>query len=100
MPDPRIFPITRVIDTYATCGVASTELVAANKNRLGCDIINDSKQIIYIARGNDAVIGSGVRLNTEGGSYRIGTSNLWEGAINGICAGGQANVCISEEVKP
>jgi len=100
MPDPRIFPITHVIDTFATCGVVSTELVAANVNRVGCDITNDSKEVIYIARGNPAVMGSGNRLNASGGSYRIGTSNLFLGAINGICAGGEANVCISEEIKP
>ena len=100
MPDPRIFPIPNVNDTFATAGVISTELVAANPSRIGLDITNDSKEVVYIARGNPAVIGSGNRLNASGGSYRIGTSNLFLGAINGICAGGQANVCISEEIKP
>ena len=73
MPDPRIFPIERA---------------------------NDSEQIIYLARGNAAVIGSGIRINAAGGSYRIGTSNLFLGAIYGICAGGQANLTISEGHNP
>lgn len=100
MPDPRIFPIVNVNDTFATVGAASTLILANNINRVGCDLINDSKQVMYLARGADAVIGSGIRLNASGGSYRIGTSNLWTGEVYAICADGQANICISEEYKP
>ena len=100
MPDPRIFPITNCNDTFATVGAVSTEVLAANANRVDCDFTNDSSQVIYLARGNAAVIGSGIRINPKGGSYRIGTNNLFYGAINGICADGEANLCISEGYLP
>ena len=100
MPDPRIFPITSVNDTFATVGVVSTEILAANRNRVDCDFTNDSEQVIYLARGNAAVIGSGIRLNARGGSYRIGTNNLFYGAVNAICADGDANISISEGYLP
>jgi len=100
MPDPRIWPIPSVNDTFATVGAVSTLVLADNVNRVDADFINDSSQTIYLARGNAAVIGSGERLNANGGSYHIGTDNLFLGDIYAICADGQANLSISEGYKP
>lgn len=102
MPDPRIFPITSVNDTFATVtGGVSTLVLAANPNRVDCDFVNDGDQICYLARGNAAVIGSGIRLNPNGGSYRIGTNNLFYGAIYGICLlDDDNNITISEGYLP
>ena len=96
MPDPRIFPITNVNDTFATVGAVSTLVLATNPNRVDTEFVNDSDETIYLARDNVAVFGSGIRLNANGGSYRIGTNNLFYGAIYAICEGGQANLTISE----
>ncbi len=100
MPDPRIFPITNVNDTFATVDNVSTLVLAANPNRVDCDFTNDSDQVIYLARDNAAVIGSGIRLNPNGGTYHIGTNNLFYGAIYGVCAEGLANLSISEGYLP
>ena len=100
MPDPRIFPITNCNDTFATVGAVSTLVLAANVNRVDCDFVNDGDEACYLARGNAAVIGSGIRLNANGGSYRIGTNNLFYGEIYAICAGGQLNLSISEGYLP
>ena len=100
MPDPRIFPITRATDTFATVGVVSTLVLAANNRRVDAEIVNDGAQICYLARGNAAVMGSGIRVNAQGGSYRIGTNNMFYGDINGICADGQLNLTISEGYLP
>jgi len=96
MADPRIFPVITVEDTFATVGAVTTEVVAANTRRLDLDIVNDGDEAVYLARGNAAVMGSGIRVNPNGGSYRIGTTNLFYGAINAICASGQLNITISE----
>ena len=72
MPDPRIWPIPSVTDTFATVGAVSTLILAANPNRVDVELVNDSSQTIYLARGNEAVLGSGIRLNANGGSYGIG----------------------------
>ena len=99
MPDPRIWPIPSVTDTFATVGVASTLVLAANLRRVDTEFVNDGNEACYLARGNAAVIGSGIKL-IPNGSYRIGTNNLFYGAVNAICAGGQLNLTISEGYIP
>lgn len=96
MPDPRIFPITRVTSTFATVGIVSTLVLATNRRRVDTEIVNDGDETVYLARGNAAVMGSGIRINARGGSYRIGTNNMFYGEIYAICATGQLNLTISE----
>ena len=96
MPDPRIFPITSVEDTFATVGVVSTLVLATNTRRVDTEIVNDGDETVYLARGNAAVMGSGIRINARGGSYRIGTNNMFYGEIYAICESGQLNLTISE----
>ena len=96
MPDPRIHPITLVDDTFVTVGAVTTLVRPITVNRAEIDLVNDSDQTIYLGFGNAAVIGSGKRLNTQGGAYHMGPENLFYGTINSICAGGQANLCVSE----
>ena len=99
MPDPRIWPIPAANDTFVSVGVASTEVRPANPRRVSLDLVNDGDNIIYLALGNTAVVGSGIRLNKKGGSYHIGTNNLFLGQINGI-AEDETNLTISEGYKP
>ena len=96
MPDPRIHPIKEVDDTFVTVLAISTEVRPITRNRAELDLVNDSDETIYLGFGNDAVIGSGKRLNAQGGSYHMGPENLFYSAINAICAGGDANLCVSE----
>ncbi len=98
--DPRIFPIPNVTDIFAAVAGATTQVLAANPNRIGAEFVNDSSAVIYLARGNDAVVGSGIRLNPKGGSYGMGTDNLFLGIINAISDGDEANLTVSEEYKP
>ena len=99
MPDPRLHPIPSVTTTFGTVNNATSVAVAANPNRLDLEIVNDSDVVVYLARGNDAVIGSGIRLNPNGGSYSMDTQNLFLGAISAICAT-DANLTISEGTSP
>ncbi|KKL81772.1 hypothetical protein LCGC14_1991440 [marine sediment metagenome] len=100
MPDPRIFPIESANDAFATVGVVSAIALAANPARADTDFVNDSDTIIYLARGNAAVIGSGIRLNPNGGSYHIGLYNLFLGDVYAIATGANSNMTISEGTKP
>ncbi len=100
MPDPRIFPIPDVNDGFATVGAVSTEVVAANPHRVDCELVNDSSATIYLARGNAAVVGSGIRLNANGGAYGFATEALFLGAINAIGIDGDQNLTVSEGTKP
>jgi len=65
-------------------GVASTLILAANPDRLYAAIVNDSDTNIYLGIGAAAVAHQGIRINAEGGSYEINSTNLYKGAIYGI----------------
>lgn len=99
MPDPRIHPIPSATDNYVTVLAVSTEVRPANPNRVDLELVNDGDEIIYLSRGNAAVIGEGMRINPNGGSYTMDTSNLYLGAFYGICAGA-SNMTFSEGIKP
>ena len=102
MPDPRKFPIPSVDDYFGTVTGVSAVIVPANDNRLDLEIVNDSDVVIYLARGNAAIVGSGIRLNATGGSYSMNTQTLFLGYIAAISANQQEenNVTISEGETP
>jgi len=96
MAEPLSWPIEAVQDSATLIQVASTEVLAANPRRADAVFVNDSNQPIYLARGNAAVIGQGIRLNANGGSYEINRNNLFLGVINAIAQGGDKNLVWSE----
>lgn len=96
--DPLVWPVTTVTDTKVAVGTDTTVVLAANPRRHEAVFVNDSNKPIYLARGNDAVLNQGIRLNAEGGSYEINRNNLFLGAINAIAEGGDKNLTVSEGV--
>ncbi len=95
MPDPTVWPVESAEDTFGTVTNVTGVVVAENAARADLEIVNDSDVVVYLARGNAAVIGSGIRLNPNGGSYSMDTQNLFLGAISAICAT-DATLTISE----
>ena len=79
-----------------TIGTSTTEILAANANRLYALVVNNSSSSVYLALGVNAVLNKGIRINANGGSYEIKTDNLFIGAINGISAAGSKNVTVIE----
>ena len=103
MPDPRIWPIESSGETGVAVFGISTQVLAANPNRADADFVNDGNAVIYLARGNVAVVGRGQRLNPNGGNYHIGTNNLFLGVINAISVNDEqdsTNLAISEGNQP
>jgi len=96
MPKPLSWPIKTVTDTNVAVQTVSTQVLAANPKRADAVLVNDSNKEIYLARGNDAVMNEGIRLNAGGGSYEINRNNLFLGAINAIAEGGDKNLTVSE----
>ena len=94
--DPMVWPVNSATDTKVAVGTSTTGVLAANPGRHDAVFVNDSNKPIYLARGNDAVMNEGIRLNAEGGSYEINQNNLFLGAINAIADGGAKNLCVSE----
>ena len=96
MPDPRIFPIERATDTHAGVADASTIIVAANEHRADLKIVNDLDVVVYLARGNVAVVGDGIKL-TPNGTFNLDTQDLFLGYIAAICnVNEDGSVTISE----
>ena len=96
--DPLNWHSETVVDGTVSVAVATPLVLAANESRVNAVFVNDSSEVIYLARGNAAVIGSGIRLNANGGSYEIDASNLFVGAVNGIATGAGSNLTVSEGV--
>lgn len=96
MPDPRIFPIELVNDTHADVSDVSTVIVAANGRRADLKIVNDLDVVVYLARGNVAVVGDGIKL-IPNGAFNMDTQDLFLGYIAAICNQGEdGSVTISE----
>jgi hypothetical protein len=81
----------------ATVTTADQEIVAVNPNRRYLLVQNDSDTTVYLSLNGAAVVGSGIRLNANGGSYEVNFTNLYTGAVNAIHDGaGDKNMCIQE----
>ena len=96
MPDPRIFPIINVENYAAQVTDVSAIVVPANDKRVDLEIVNDLDTVVYLARGEPAVVGEGIKLISNG-SYSMDTQNLYEGAFSAICnIGEDGGLAISE----
>lgn len=94
--DSGILISTAVTNTFSTVGVASASALAANASRKTAVFVNDSANIIYLGLGGAAVVGSGIRLNSNGGSYEINSTNMYRGQIFAIATGAASNMTIIE----
>ena len=96
---PLTWPIDSATDTGVDVEIASTLVLAANVHRADAVLVNDSDAVIYLARGNAAVLHQGIRLNAAGGSYEINEYNPFLGAIYAIAEGGAKVLTVSEGVN-
>ena len=85
----------KTVDTAVVVGNTSTQILPANRGRLLLTITNDSDEEIYLARGEEARMHEGIRLNGNGGMHELNQNNLYWGAISAICLSGNKNLCIS-----
>jgi len=86
--------VTTSAITGPTIGTTSTQVLAANSNRIQAILTNDSDEVIYVAKGVAAQLNKGIRLNAQGGSITI---TNFKGAINAICTSGNKKLCVAEE---
>jgi len=86
------------LNSFTAVAVTSTTILAANSSRSYASIVNDSDTVVYLAiEGGTAVVGSGLRINANGGSFEINKMNLMTGAVAGIHGGtGTKNVAKTE----
>lgn len=68
-------------------GTSSTPVLLARPGRKYAIFMNDSDTVIYLAFGEDASVGSGVRLASYGGFFEITWNNPIEAAVNAVHGG-------------
>lgn len=92
--------ITTQTHTVVSVTTTTTQLLAANTNRLYVCLVNDSDEAIYIKFGVAAVLNEGIRLNANGGTYEMSKElgNLYTGSINAISVSGSKNMLVTEGV--
>ncbi len=98
MTNPRLWPVGSSVETSPSVGPGSVLVLAANASRADADIVNNGATVVYLARGSAAVLNNGPRLNPRGGSYHIGTNNLFLGDVYGISSD-ECNLSVSEGSK-
>jgi len=78
---------------------ASTQIKAANSNRVALIIVNDSDTPLYLAIGQTAVLNQGIRLNTYGGVLILSRNGdvFSTEAVNGIHGGTGNKVATYQE---
>lgn len=85
-----------VLNTFATIGLTSTLVLAANSQRRWLFLVNDSDENIYVSLGSAAVVGSGILLTPGGGALTLDTASMFAGDVYAICASGGKNLTVSE----
>ena len=64
-------PARRTVFSSVQVEIKTTLVLKADPGRVNVLLINDSDTVMYLMLGADAVVGEGIRLNAEGGSYEI-----------------------------
>ncbi len=88
------------LNTFATAGVASLKVLAGNGARSNATFVNDSQVVIYLSKGQAAVVGSGIALYPGGVHNMAQIANggpIWQGDIYAIAKSANSNLTILEE---
>lgn len=73
----------------------TTQVAAANANRKYILLVNDSNETIYVKFGEAAVVGEGIRLNSDGGTYVL-DGLIDTRVVNAICTSGGKTILVTE----
>ena len=87
----------QMVHAPVTVGAVTTQVLAADADRVWILLENDSDEAIYVAFGVAAVLNQGIRLNAEGGSLELSyeTGFIDHRQINAICASGSKNLLVT-----
>jgi len=84
----------------ASIGITSTFVIKEERRRRRITFVNDSVNTIYLSKGPVAVVNTGIRLNSNGGSYEDcpdPTGYLYRGIYSAIAGGAASNLTYIEE---
>ena len=92
---PLAEPI-KVVPKKVSIGSSDTTVLVRKSNRTFAVFVNDSDEDIYLSLSTLAVMNEGMRLNANGGSYDIDSTNLYTGEVSAICSSGSKNLAVTE----
>lgn len=82
-------------------GTASVQVLRPNRLRKQASLTNDSDTIIFLAKGAEATLNTGIRLNPAGGSVVIApdsTGRIYTGPVSAISSAATKNLCFTEDI--
>lgn len=89
--------ITTATPSNVSATTTSGTAMAANASRKDAVFVNyGTTNGCFLARGATAVVGQGIYLAPNGGSYSIDANNLYKGLVTVITASGTTTVSMSE----
>lgn len=77
--------------------IGSVLVLLANPRRIGATFVNNSGNIMFLCKGELAVIGSGIPLYGTGGAYEINLTNPYYGPISVACGVAAQNLAWTED---
>lgn len=87
----------KVTNAGVTIGAASVSVLVANESRKRVIIVNShATQSVWLSLGATAVVGQGIYLAPNGGSFEIAPDEVWTGQILGIASGAGTIVGVVE----
>lgn len=87
--------------TFNTVSVASTatRILAANLERRGSLLFNNSNQTVYLGMDASVTTANGFPLPTNASMSNSGPNEVWKGAIYGVVASSTADIRFWEFVQ-
>lgn len=100
MPNVLTGTINASAPTQVAVGVASTTLATQNTNRQGLVVTNLSTGTVYLGlAGNTAVLGSGIVLLPNGGSWVMDEFNYNNETVTAIAHSALSAVAVQEFIR-
>ena len=88
--------VEKVLDIALDLTTTAVLVLEENPRRRYCLLVNDSDATAYLMLGKIAVVNTGIRLNSGGGSYEINFTNPWAGKIYALSTGATKRLTILE----
>lgn len=83
------------VQTRVLVGTSSTQLLAADSDRVSVIIVNGSGNDVFVGLGATAST-LGIPFFNQGDSYEIGMENKYTGAVSAIAAAANSTLYISK----
>jgi hypothetical protein len=89
-------PATTATKTNVTSTTSSVTILAANANRRGAIVFNDSTSVLYISYGTSTTSTTSFSVKVAAGAVYLLDVPLWNGAMTGIWSAAQGAARVTD----